>query len=253
MSVLAGKSIILDGQVIHGRDHFGDWRVNTLDGWDDTPPPKGESVEREGADGEFDLPVQYAARTITLAGRLLAASPAGAANARARLNGRLPGRVGRVQVTGLDRATLWADVKRNGPSTGKITGSILRFTFELKAPNPRKFGDVRRYTLPASETVQAFHRGNYAAWPEFRVTGNMPDGYRLVVNGKTFTVTRGITSGSHTVDYRDGRLRVNSSYVAGGVGSAALAPIPPGLAVPVRLEPVTGTGSATATVYDTFI
>lgn len=249
---MAAESIILDGQALTGTDHFGEWSTTSLDGWWSSPEPKSEDVSRENADGDFDLPVDYEARYVTITGSLQAKNHEMQHAAINRFTALVRQRA-RLQVIG-HGAAQWIDVKRaSGFKMEPVTDTYAQWQARVKAPIPSKYGERQRFTIPSGTTVAVFHRGNYDAWPAFTVTGNMPEGYWLYVGGKGFRVTRPLTSGSHAIDYRDGRLRVNGSFVAGGLSSAALAPITPGASTQVRLDAVSGTGSAALTVYDTYI
>lgn len=248
---MANESIILDGQKLTGEDHFGIWKTTGLDGWWSSPEPKGENVAREGSDGDFDLAVYYDARYPTLTGTLRARSHEQQHQAINRFTA-LVRKKSRLQVIGHGPAQ-WADVVRaSGFKMEPLTDTLTQWQAKVKAPDPRKYGEVNRFTSPSGATTLLFHRGNYDAWPSFTITGNMP-GYTLRIGGRAYTVLRPLTSGSHVVNFRDGRLRVNGTPVSGGVGTANLTPIPPGSGANFQLEPVSGSGSASITVYDTYI
>lgn len=248
---MAIENITLDGQKLSGNDQYGEWTTSTLDGWWSSPEPKGEQVARENADGDFDLPVHYEARYITIGGSLRAKGHEQQHAAMNRFTA-LVRKKARVQVLG-HGAAQWVDVVRaSGFKMEPLTDTYAQWQVRLKANDSYKYGDINRFSVPAGATEKLFHRGNSDAWPSFTVTGNMP-GYTLNVGGKAFTVTRALTSGSHVVDFRDGRLRVNGTAVSGGVTTANLTPIPPGSGANFQLQPVSGSGSAAVTVFDTYI
>lgn len=250
---MASESIILDGQKLSGEDHYGEWATTGLDGWWSSPEPKGENVTRENADGDFDLPVYYDARYVTITGSLRAKNHEAQHQAINRFTA-LVRKTARLQVLG-HGAAQWTDVKRaSGFKMEPITDTYAQWQVRVKAPDSYKYGEINRFSVASGVTEKLFHRGNADAWPLFYVTGNMPSGYTLRVGGRAFTVTRPLTGGAHVVDFRDGRLRLSETeYVSGGVGAANLTPIPPGTGANFQLQPVSGSGTAAINVFDTFI
>lgn len=240
------------GRTLSGSDGFGKWVTTSLDGWWDSPDTKGESEDRAQADGEFDLPIYNQARLITATGNLHAGTHAQLHEAMDFLCGPM---LGRFQVAGHGTAR-WVDAKRNsGVKFTPVTDTFAQWQVRLKAADPRKFGELRRFTVATGAPVSAFHRGNYAATPKFTVSGAMAGGYTLTVDGWDYTVTVPLVSGTpHVIDYNDGRLRVNGVIVQNSLGNTNTATVPPGEAVGVGLYAVTtGTGSAVMDLYDTFI
>jgi hypothetical protein len=252
------KSVILGGQILHGRDRLGSWLVREIDGWSKTPPVKGESTARPNADGEFDLPIQYGARSLIIKGRVACQSAAAAEIARDQILGLLQG-TSRLQVTDVNGKTQWADVKRNGQITADITGPVVRFSIEAKAVDPRKFGKSETFTAAVGAPVDVYHRGNYPATPGavtgVIVRGSMPGGYTLTVNGWDYAVSVPLVTGlPHRIDYNTGRLRVNGALAQNSIGNTNLTTIPPGPKVAIGLYPATtGTGTAEIEILDTFI
>lgn len=249
---MAAESIILDGQKLSGEDHYGEWTATGLEGWWDSPEPKGESAPREGADGDFDTPLYYDARYVTITGSLRSANHEKQHQAMNRFAG-LVQRKSRLQIVG-HGAAQWSDVVRaSGLKMAPVTDTYAQWQVRVKARDPRKYGERNRFSAESGVTVPIFHRGNYDAWPSFSISGNMPSGYGLRISGRVYSVTRPLTSGSHFVDFRDGRLQVNGAYISGGVGAANVTSIPPGGGASFRLDPVAGTGMATIDVFDTYI
>jgi hypothetical protein len=212
---------------------------------------KGRSEDRTNADGEYDVPDQYAARVITLSGRVSCQNPEEASFIRDRLTGLVRG-TRRLQVTGAGGLPTWAMVKLNGPVDTTLKGRMLRFSFDLKAPDPRRFGELREFVASTSEAKAMHHKGNYRATPKFEVVGGMPGGYTLSVGGRNFVVTAALGSKPHTIDYATGRLYVGGVLVPDGVSYADLMLIEPGQRDTLAIS---GNGYATVTgrVYDTFI
>lgn len=255
MSALAHSSIMLAGQVLQGRDHYGDWRVNKMDGWFQSPGVKGPAVERQNADGEYDLPSNRTARFITLSGRVLCQDPAQTRRAANRLTGLLQAGVETMQVTDAG-GTTWAKVKLNGPTEPvKVNDRMLRFQFDLKAPDPRRYGEQNAFRGGTGEAITTFHRGNYGAHPLIYINGSMPGGYRLTCNGQTVTVpVPAVQDVWHRIDFRLRRLRVGGSVVLAAFTDNQFWTNPPGAAFPVVITPLGGgSGVATINVTDTYI
>ena len=242
------KSVMLDGQILHGVDHYGLWQVNEMDGWDQAPPEKSESEARPLADGDYDAIVRYGPRLVTLSGRLIAKNPMQAFLAREMLTALLqqPG-IYQVDQYNLMR---WAIARRGQIRPGKIKGRYLTFTMELRFINPYKFG--ADYSKPGTSGTPAalFHRGTAPAWPTVTVSGSNAGGYTLTLNGEQVTVARPLVAGTpHTLDYRTGVLWIGSAVYRGGLGAANFSPILPGLPQELSIS----TGSFTAAYQDTFI
>ena len=259
---MANSSIILAGQVLHGRDHLGDWRVNKLDGYFESPGVRSSSADRVNDDGEHDVPVNNTARFITMSGRVLCSGPAQVRHAANRLTGLLRSKTETLQVTDAD-GTTWARVKRNGPTTPvKVNDRMLRFQFDIKAPDSHRFGKVHIEELTGGQSRSLYHYGNTEAAPLVEIRGPITGGYQINSNdGRVFRVNSGIASGArHTIDMNDGLLRVNGRVQAGLVGQADVWKIPPGLlpsggTLNMALRPDVASQTPVGSVYitDTYI
>lgn len=247
------KSIVLNGQILHGTDRTGTYRTTQLEGFFDSAPPKLQDTARAWQDGDYDLPVRYGARPVTIGGRVVCPSVGQAVLVRDRLAGLVQGKV-RLQVMDQGKTT-WADVKLTDPATVKRTGRVVRFQYHLRAPDPRRYGDTRTLAVATGSPISVSHGGTYNATPSFIIRGSMPGGYTITVDGWNYTVTRPLVTGQpHRVDYNNGRLYVNGTLTQGNLGNTNRAPIPPGQLVGVGLYPVTtGSGSADMTIIDTYI
>lgn len=245
------------GLRMFGRPGLGPYVVKDegLEGWEDGVDMRSDNVPMPHQHGSYVLPRYQESRTVSIQGVILAESARDLTNYKQRLSGLLAhGRAGRVQVT-TGGLTLWAEAML--ASRTKVTRRrgthYADFALNLWFPDPRQFGNLNKFSSPSGATTPLFHRGNADAWPSFTVTGSMPGGYTLRVANRAFTVLQPLTSGSHVVDFRNGRLRVNGSLVSGGVGTANLTPVPPGTGASFQLQPVSGSGTAAVNVYDTYI
>jgi hypothetical protein len=250
--VSESKSIILNGQVLHGSDRLGQWRVNQLEGWFDSAPVKNQDEAMAGRDGDFDLPTDYGARPVTMGGRVICTSEEAARAAGNRISGLVRGKV-RAQVTDQGEAT-WADVKLTETVTVKRVGRIVRFLYHLRAPDPRRFGEWHTFHAASDgPDVLAYHHGNYEATPRVTIRGAMPNGYTIWIGGQPTVITKSMATGPYTVDFNDGHLRNSAGTImVGEILSTSPANIAPGQAIPVTVK---GTGTATidVEVLDTYI
>lgn len=243
------KNVTLAGQILHGRDRLGAWQVKDVDGWFKTPPTKGESGERPGADGEFDLPVQYGARSLVITGRVLCRSAQDAAAARARVLGLL-GSPGRLQVTDASGTTLWADIKRNGQILTDLTGTMVRFTIEAKAVDPRKFGNLATFNFASGSPAQVYHWGNYQARPVIQVNGPLTGGATITHPGGQYTFLGDLIAGGWVrVDMNTGRLRLNGNDRSDLITRADLYAVQPGAKAQFSIS----NGAGYVEIIDTFI
>jgi hypothetical protein len=226
-------------------------------GWDDGVDMRLEKTARPQAHGSFDLPGYQDARTVAISGSVFADSNARLRHLRSRLTGVLAGgQSGRIQVD-RDGDVQWADCRLASKTMFTESGGqeIATFQIQLWCPDPRKFGESRKFTASVGSPVTAFHWGNYQAAPKFVVSGSMPGGYTLWVRGIPFVVTRALTSGApHTIDYDDGRLRIGGAVIHGGLGATSTPGVLPGVAALVDVTPnTTGTATAAMTLLDTYI
>lgn len=228
-----------------------------LDGWDDGVEMRVEDRPRTQAHGSHDLPVYGGSRIISISGYVLAQSVAELDHLGSRLTGLLAGgQKGRIMVA-KGAGSKWADCRlaaqtkfteRHGQPTGD-------FQLQLWCPDGRRYGETNTFTVQTDAPVEVYHRGNFPATPKFTVTGSMPGGYTLTVDGWNFAVSKPLHSLTpHQIDYADGRLRVNGSVVQNSVGNTNLTTIPPGRSVGVGLYPATtGSGTAVMKLLDTYI
>lgn len=258
---MATESIILDGQMLSGTDRFGEWTTTGLDGWWSSPEPKGGDSSRPNADGDFDTPVKYEARYITITGSLRAKSHELQHHASDRFTGLVRTRA-RMQVVGHGDPQ-WVDVVRaSALKMEPVTDTYAKWQVRLKAPDPRKFGKVHIEELTGGRSRSLYHYGNTEAAPLVEIRGPITGGYQINSNdGRVFRVNSGIASGArHTIDMNDGLLRVNGRVQAGLVGQADVWKIPPGLlpsggTLNMALRPDVASETPVGSVYitDTYV
>lgn len=251
---MAGERVTWGARTFSGVDRFGRWLVTGgMEDWWGSPDVKGEVVDRPDADGELDLPTYNQARLLTLSGSLHTDSHEQMHEAQAYFASPM---FGRFTVAG-HGPTLWADGKRNsGAKFLPVTDRFAQWQVRLKFTDPRKYGEARSWAASVgAPAAGVHHRGNYNASPKITVLGTMPDGYTLTIMGQVFTVTQPLWFASpHSIDYADGRLRINGAIVHGGLGWGFTPAVNPGVVTSLSIAPVTtGTATATLTLLDTYI
>ncbi|QSZ49414.1 hypothetical protein [Arthrobacter sp. D5-1] len=254
--------VVVDGLEFHGRPGLGPFTITKdgLDGWTDSVPLRGEKLAWPQGHGSLVLPRYQESRSVTITGAILGKNLADREIQMNTLSGLLAyGQLGRVQVTkgGL---TQWTDASRDSLSIDEIRGSNNAvFQLQLWCPDPRKFGEPRGPFVASvgSNALNVHHKGNAGATAVFEVAGNMPGGYILTIKGQVFTVTQPLIPGQpHTVDYGDGRVRINGAVIHGGIGYGFTPLVTPGLPTAVSIAPrppFAGTATATLTLFDTYI
>lgn len=262
--VLEANKIIVDGRTLTGRNRFGVWNVNQpFTGWWDTPESKGLTVERSGADGEFDLPTFNRARAISITGLLRDSDHTRLHEAGEWFRGMLRAPA-RMSVSGHSKWPQWCTVKRQGSLLFvPVTDTVARFQAQLKAVDPRIFGAERVTRLLVDQSdVQyqnrglIWHKGTYDATPTLTIRGNMPGGYRVSgPDGKRFTVPMPLMVGAtHVIDMSHGLLEVNGVFVSDVVTDADKWTVPPETKSPIGIYPLaTGVAAMDITLYDTFM
>lgn len=227
-------------------------------GWDDSGGARRDSTPRPTAHGEFDEQTYQGAGIVSVDGWALATSEQQLGHLRSVVTGL--GADGQLVRWVVDHQgeTLWADARRGDKSTFDDAGirhGLLRASFLIQfvRPDPCKYGKQRVSGPATSVTVN--HFGNFPAAPVIDVTGSMPSGYTINgPDGKQFVVTQALAAGqTHRIDMTTGRLFLNGALTVRGVGRAQTWTVPPGQEVAMSLVPVSGSGSMTVTVLDTFI
>lgn len=225
-------------------------------GWDDGVDVRREVHDIPRGHGAFDLPGYLEPRVFAAKGLCYADTPERLEWWRGVLTGLLAdGGSGRVVVENRGLTT-WADARLATRSEfTKIPGgaTMARYRVQFWAADPRKYGQTRTYG-PAT-IVAASHFGNFPAAPLLTVTGAMPSGYTIGgPDGRTFVVSQALTSGhTHRIDMRTGRLTLDGVLQVGAVSVGQTWGIPGGASVTHTLTPVSGTGTITVSVLDTFI
>lgn len=221
--------------------------------WDDSPIITPDDLALID-DGMFDLPSEFGARLLSLTGRAVADSEAELGHWRSRFNTLAYG-VHRYTVAHQGE-TLWADGRAQSTLQFRDTGYRNGFAYAeillpVKFADFRKYGSSERFT---GTSVDVYHRGNFPADPVVEVTGTLPGGYKVVGAGREFVVGQALAAGqTHVLDFRSHRVYRNGSYQRGAATSPRTWTIPPGNVVPMQLVPVSGSGSMTVRVADTYI
>lgn len=249
--------IVIGGVEMFGRPGLGPFAIvkDGLDGWDDGLAMRGEKSARPRAHGSYKLPRYRDSRTVTITGIILAGTNGEQEMFGDRLSGLLAdGETGRLQVTKGGR-TLWADATLDSCSVDPRRGSTWSdFQLQLWCADGRKFGNTKDHTATTAAPAQVSHRGNAGATPTITVTGSMPGGYTITVDGWDYEVTVPLFSHTpHYIDYGTGKLRKGGLIVQDNVGTTNVTTIRPGQKVGFGIYPrTTGTGTAVMALTDTF-
>lgn len=225
------RQVTVDGRELDSVDRFGSWRVSDWTGWNDSPDRVVKSEQRPNADGESESVDYFAAREITINGRLIAHNHDAMHEAETWLKGMLLRGSGRMTVRG-HGPTQSATVKLNGgircnPEPG--TDNFLRWQLRLRAIDPYKYGTARSVSTPQGAPLDVFQMGNAPAWPVLTVTGSMPGGYDAVLGSRLVEVRAPLESGKpHVINMRTGRITIGGARAYGVFGSSDLHVIEPG-------------------------
>lgn len=246
---MADKRIILDGKVLEGIDQYGEWGVHTMEGWWDSPAEKTQQVSREHADGDYDLPVHYQSRYVTLTGIFIADNEAKMFQGMNRFTGLLRS-LGRLQVVGYG-VPQWANVRRSsGLTITPATDTICRWQARVKAPDSRKFGDRATFDMTPGSTVTVFHRGNYDATPVIQINGPLTGGATITHPFGQYTFLGDLALGGWVrVDMNTGRLKLNGNDRSDLITRADLCTVPPGSTAPFSIN----RGTGYVEIYDSYI
>ena len=247
--------LTVDGRQLSGTDRFGDWQVGNVEGLFDTPDRKQDNDSRPLADGDYDAPEFYERRDITIEGRLMAANHDMMHEGINWLKSMLVNRAGTMFIRG-HGPEQWASVKLSGAVRCRAeTDTYMTWQLRLKSIDPYLHGAKTSFSGTTGNAFDVYQRGTVPAWPLITVTGSMPGGYEITLGGQLIEVTRALTTGNpHTIDTRNGILRVNGSVVTNGLGIAELFRVNPGLPQSVySLARTTGSGTVKFDVTDTFI
>jgi hypothetical protein len=252
--------ITLDGLNLAELPHGGHMVITRLDGWWDSPEPKGQEVPKVGREGSHLLPQSYEDRIIELGGIVHAPDHDSLHAIGEHLTAMLR-TPARLEVFG-HGSTQWATVQRGS----KIrftpdTDTLAVYSVTLKAPDSRKYGRTRRYpetgTQPVGVPLQVPAGGKYPAAPRFTVTGYMPGGYTAYAGGtRPFRVTEGVNTGEVLVnDYDTGAVYQDGTRIYGKSSSPRLTWIEPGTMVTANVQAATaeGTGGYFVEITDTYI
>lgn len=246
--------IRLGNVVFEDGDRDALFTVATVDGLDGVDYG-AETPARPAAFGVFDSPAYGGGRVITWEGLCLTSSGDEFVHARSVLSGLLgDGGSGRFEVEH-DGWMVGCDVRRTSrPKFAPLVwGRSARYQVSVFAADPRLYGKQRVFGPASSVTVD--HFGNFPAAPVIDVTGSMPSGYTINgPDGKSFVVTQALAAGqTHRIDMATGRLFLNGALTVRGVGRAETWTVAPGQKVAMSMWPVSGAGSMTVSVLDTFI
>lgn len=224
--------------------------IEQFEGLYDGVSPRGERTERPTGDGEFDSTMYLTGRSGAITGLLNATSPFDYEKALREI-ASLPFRTPMPLTAHTEEGALWISARRaDAPSIQHLVyGRTARFQIPWFASDPRWYGEAQEFT---GSSVTVYQRGSFEAAPIIEITGSRPSGYTVASQGRSFVVTRALSSGdTHRIDMRTGWLYENGTLVSSGVGAARTFLIPPD--DPVTVTVSGGSGSMKVKVADTYV
>lgn len=250
---MGAESIILDGLQLNHIDRSGVWKVNSIEGWWDSPAVRADDMENLFGDGEIPGMIFYGSRTLVISGRVIAKSHDYLHEAIRLLTGLNFRKYAVLAVEGHGPVQT-ASVRVNGRITfSQRSEKYLQYEIPLRATDPFKYGEARSFNVALGSTGQVFHRGTVEAWPNMIITGDMPS-YTVRFRGVDVEVPGGILPGqTHRIEYRTRRLYENNSFVMGGFGATNFRPVDAGIRSDLQLIAPSGSGQVKMTVNDTYL
>lgn len=247
----------MDGIDFRGGEGFDGFYISAggLVGWDDTPDVKLKSVDIDDGDGEYDTPVHYGVRVLTVSGFCYARSSEQLGAYRNRLAGVDP-RTQKVQVT-LHGTTTWGMGQMASASKFEvdIPGRRAAYQFSRRFVNPYRYGSLNRTGADGGDTTTVLHYGNAPATSLLTMTGSDDNGYVILgPNGRRIEVNTALQPGSpHTLDTATGVLTVGGAVKYGALGQVDLWRTFPGTTTTVSMSNTDHGNRLTAETWDTYI
>ncbi|MDY1005750.1 hypothetical protein [Curtobacterium sp. CFBP9011] len=247
----------IDGVEFHGGEGFDGFYISAggLVGWDDTPDVKFTSVDIDDGDGEYDTPVHYGVRVLTVSGFCYAKSSEQLGAYRNRFAGIDP-RTQRVEVT-LHGATTFGLGKMAAASKFEVDIPGRRAAFQLsrRFVDPYRYGRLNTTGAPGGSTTTVFHYGNAPATSLLTMTGSDANNYVILgPNGRRVEVNTPLTAGvPHTFDTASGVLTVGGAVKYGVLGQVDLWRTFPGTQTAVGMSNTDSANQLTVETWDTYI
>jgi hypothetical protein len=248
--------IRVGGLDFHGGAGFDGFYISDdgLAGWDDSPPVRFDAVERQNADGDYDVPVYFGARVVTVSGYCYANSAEELGVYRNRLMG-IP--ISSTRITGaVHGLTTFTDGAMAAASKFEvdIPGRRAAYQFSRRCVNPKRYGGLNESVSAGDGTFTTSHYGNARASTKFIVAGT-GDRWRITgPGGRSVLVTQKLYDGHpHIYDMATGLLTIEGVVQLSGVDTADSWSIPSGRQLYHTLSVQNGSATATALTYDTYI
>lgn len=225
-------------------------------GWDDQDY-RADSTARPNSHGNYPAPAYREPKTVTLNGHIIASGADQLNHYMDLFNGISAEGESEKLTVQRPWGARWAPVASVVSRKALEIGGLNRGTFSLalRIDDPCKYGDQQVETATTAASTYLRNRGNALAWPVVTVTGSMPLGYAVNIGGVKVDVLADLVSGApHVIDMKKRRLRVNGVWVYGRLEAASFPAVRPGLRQSFSLTPFeSGSGTATAVFYDTYV
>jgi hypothetical protein len=246
--------VVVDGVTFHDSESDPGFVVVDFEGWNDGPGARGNETPRTAAHGDHDEPVYRGSRLIILSGWCEGSDPSDLGVLSDQFKGILSdGSPGEITVTefGVTRTAtvkLWGDLRFTPRGVGNYAGWSIRF----KSADGRRYGAT--HTEGPDTSVDVSHAGNFPAVSSIEVVGTMPSGYTVTDGTTEYVVTQALAGGqTHRIDMATGWLYLDDVLQAGAVQQADTWVVPKATTVTHTLVPVSGSGTITVTVRDTYM
>jgi hypothetical protein len=235
-----------------------------LSGWFNRPNMVRASAKRQQAAGSHPFPGYSDERLITIEGKCYTRSPEEQQSYADKLAGLLEdGEFGRLTVEHQGQS-LWANVGLVSQEFDiDVYGTDASYQVQLLAPDPYKYGTVRRFPADGSvgplQEIEVFHRGNARAYPRFVVAGTIDQDYAVYGPGtgnsrKRYKVNGAVSPrNSNVIDLSDGTVILNGAIRRGVVEDATTWGIPGKTKVSHTLDSNGDPATLVVFVTDTFI
>lgn len=233
MTTLTGATLTWRGLTIYGKASLGQFSFSSLDGWEDLPTVRQDSIARPQAHGKFDAKVFGNERHVVVSGRCVDTANRDTLllALKAAFNfhptSELP-----LAVTNAGRTlTSYARLVRFKATSPDWGAGIIEWAAEWVCSDPLRYGDpvaqVRNFvaltgglefdlytdgvtdtgylefgTLAATNRLMLSNPGDEDVWPQFEVAGPVPiEGFDIICigTGKRLRYQGEISTGSKIV------------------------------------------------------
>lgn len=249
---LTGTTIIWRNLTLYGKASAGRFSINSLEGWEELPSSRQDSIARPQSHGRFNASVYGDERHVIVSGRCnsVAERDAMLAELQASLNfhptDELP-----LTITNAGRTlTSYARLLRFKAPSPDWGSGLIEWSAEWVCADPLRYGDLLSYVrtfaaltgglefdlytdgatdtgwleygvLAATNRLTLTNLGDEDVWPQFDIAGPIPiEGFDIVcvTNGTRLRYQGSVPDGSHLViDSATGSVVLDNSADRSGL------------------------------------